>query len=328
MFLLKIYWPLGKKQPQKDKMSKEIAFIFIAIYVVEAAIIVIGNTFTIFVFWTQRFRLKRTCYLLINLAVCDLLVGITEPIILGVSKFQGMTSAGRRKKGNMKNLWSLLFTSTQVLSFSTSVFFLALISLERVYAVLWPLRHRVAKTSLYISSIILVWAGGLCLGGMSLMELYYPAVKRRNVVVATSISLFISLVIICASYFTIRTRLRSRKAASGLMVQRNQKFVEKSLRHSRTFFVVVTVSLVFWLPAFAVNITKEFCLCFPAPVIWFASALRLANSMANPFVYSLRMPLFKDALTKLSRRRERNFELRSVRKSIAANVNQGPSQML
>ena len=107
MFLLKIYRPLGKKQPQKDKMSKEVALIFIAIYVVEAAIIVIGNTFTIFVFWTQRFRLKRTCYLLINLAVCDLLVGITEPIILGVSKFQGMTAAGRRKKGNMKNLLSL-----------------------------------------------------------------------------------------------------------------------------------------------------------------------------------------------------------------------------
>ncbi|XP_022792358.1 somatostatin receptor type 4-like [Stylophora pistillata] len=296
-------------------MSKAVALVFTAIYAVQATIIIIGNTFTIFVFWTQRFRLKRFCYLLINLAVCDLLVGITEPIILGVSKFQGMTAAGRRKGGNIKNLWSLLFTSTQVLAFTTSVFFLAIISLERVYAVLWPLRHRVEKTSLYISSIILVWAGGLCLSRMSLMEMYHPDVERRSVVVATHISLFIALMITCASYFTICSRLRSKKTASGLMVQRNQ---QSSLRHSRTFFVVVAVSLVFWLPAFAVYIAKEFCLCFPAPVVWFASALRLANSMVNPFVYSLRMPIFKDALTKLWRRHQGKIELRSIRINITA----------
>ena len=43
----------------------------VIIYTLEAVLIVFGNAFTIFVFWTERFRLKRTYFLLINLAVAD-----------------------------------------------------------------------------------------------------------------------------------------------------------------------------------------------------------------------------------------------------------------
>ena len=35
------------------------------------------------------------------------------------------------------------------------------ISLERAYAVLWPLRHRVARTRTYIIGIAFAWIGGL-----------------------------------------------------------------------------------------------------------------------------------------------------------------------
>ena len=58
----------------------------VIIYTLEAVLIVFGNAFPIFVFWTERSRLKRTYFLLINLAVADLLVVITEFIIIGTSK--------------------------------------------------------------------------------------------------------------------------------------------------------------------------------------------------------------------------------------------------
>ena len=58
-----------------------ITLLFTAI--LESLIINVGNIFTIFVFWKHRHRLKRTSFLLINLAVADLLVGFTEPIALG-----------------------------------------------------------------------------------------------------------------------------------------------------------------------------------------------------------------------------------------------------
>ena len=54
----------------------------VIIYTLEAVLIVFGSAFTIFVFWTERSCLKRTYFLLINLTVADLLVGITEFIII------------------------------------------------------------------------------------------------------------------------------------------------------------------------------------------------------------------------------------------------------
>lgn len=46
------------------------------ISVCEAVFIIVGNSLTIYIFWGIRKQLKRTSYLLINLAFADLLVGI------------------------------------------------------------------------------------------------------------------------------------------------------------------------------------------------------------------------------------------------------------
>ena len=59
--------------------------------------IIVGNIFTIFVFWKNRNRLRRTFFLLINLAVTDLFVGFRELIasgpfdIAGILKKQALT---------------------------------------------------------------------------------------------------------------------------------------------------------------------------------------------------------------------------------------------
>ena len=72
-------------------MFLPVSITFVVIFVLEAIIIITGNTFTVFVFWTQRTHLKRTCVPLINLAVADMLVGIAEGILLGREKFPRMT---------------------------------------------------------------------------------------------------------------------------------------------------------------------------------------------------------------------------------------------
>lgn len=71
-----------------------------------------------------------------------------------------------------------LSTAFQVLGSSTSVFFLALISLERVFAVLYPLRHRVTSIRPYICSIVICWAAVFCMAGIFLLETYYREVGR------------------------------------------------------------------------------------------------------------------------------------------------------
>ena len=78
---------MNKKQKKQTKDMPTSTYItLVIIYTLEAVLIAFGNTFPIFVFWTERSPLKRTYFLLINLAVADLLVGITEFIIIGTAK--------------------------------------------------------------------------------------------------------------------------------------------------------------------------------------------------------------------------------------------------
>ena len=101
----------------------------VIIYTLEAVLIILGNTFRIFVFWTERSRLKRTYFLLVNLAVADLLVGITELIIIGTAKSHNVGEGYgflMRSRANPIAPFILLFSGT-------SVYFLALISMERAF---------------------------------------------------------------------------------------------------------------------------------------------------------------------------------------------------
>ena len=59
-----------------------------------------------------------------------------------------------------------------------------------------------------------------------------------------------------------------------------------------------------------VYIMRDFCLqCFSAPVLWFVNALHFANSIINKFVYTFRMPIFKDALKKFWCKPQQNLEV-------------------
>ena len=300
-------------------MASSTAITLIVIYALETILILIGNSFTIFVFWTQKLHHKRTFLLLINLAIADLLVGIAETIILSTGKASEMTHYVRKEDRTRNNNSSALqllppskrtinnpLSALHLLASSTSVYFLALIALERVYAILWPLRHRVANTRLYIYGIVIVWVVGLCMAGPSLLTLYSTKVDRRYVTVYIHLCLFVALLVICGSYIKIRNRLRS---TSGEIASHSNRSTEHNLRLSRTMFIVIAASLVFWLPAFFVYTVREFCKkCVSPPVHWLVNALHLANSMVNPFVYTFRMPMFKDALKKFRRKRRRYLE--------------------
>ena len=62
------------------------ALIFVIISAIETVLIIVGNSFAIFVFWTQTFPQRRTCLLLINLSAADLLVGVAESLVLATTE--------------------------------------------------------------------------------------------------------------------------------------------------------------------------------------------------------------------------------------------------
>ena len=273
-------------------MLYAVAIVFIVIFSLEAAAIIIGNVFTIFVFKTQsRLHLKRTYLLLINLAVADLLAGVGEVCVLVFHRIP------RTEIKSLSVWWAF-----QVFGLSVSLMFLALISLERVYAVFWPLRHRVTSARAYNLCIVIAWVIGLCLTGLCLLTVYHTNVDTVYAVVAADLLLSISLVIICASYLSIRSRLYATQP--DLHGGQGNSRRDQNMRLSKTFYIVVAMSLIFWLPAFLGYNINEFCeQCFSPTLLWFGNVLNLANSMVNTFVYSFRMRIFKDALKTCRKKR-------------------------
>ena len=122
----------------ETEMQSTLALVYSVIMTIETTVIIIGNFFAVFVFWGRIRFLKRAYFLLFNLAVTDLLVGLTE--LMNTA----LTTIPHGRIVETINIWaslSVLFSSVSLLS-------LLIISLERAFAIRWPFRHRVASSSI------------------------------------------------------------------------------------------------------------------------------------------------------------------------------------
>lgn len=260
-------------------MSSEGEIVFSVMYALESLIMTVGNAFTIYVFWTRRLSLKRTGFLLINLAVADLLVGVSTVVEI------------IQKSDHYEGVYSVF----QYVSSCASVFSLVAISLERVYAILWPLRHRTASTCAYIVSIALTWIGGLIVAMIFILT-RLEILPRVYDTVVSDITLVSALVIFVGSYMTIRNRMKHTAPA---LHTHNRNSMEQNAKLSRTLFLMIALSLLFWLPAIVLYTVHDICnRCVPELLLSISRALHLANSIINPVVYSYRMPMFKEAMEK------------------------------
>ena len=255
-----------------------------------SVVITAGNIFTIFVFWKHRSRLKRTSFLLINLTVADLLVGFTE--LMASAPFHLVkTSFNSARIKNISTIFQVTF------SFS-SVFFLTLISLERAYALIWPLRHRVSGTKGYIYSATFMWVAAISAGTLALLAAY-DILNFFHWIVAFGSVLGSCLVTICVSYLAIRARLNCTvPAIDGAHYRQNEQ--QKNAKLSRTLFLVIAASLIFWVPSIVVYCIHFRCSkCVPLLVSHICNLFRLANSLVNPIIYSFRIPMFRKTLKRV-----------------------------
>lgn len=266
-------------------MSK-IVIIFYVINGLQAMIILVGNAFTIYVFWYRRNNLKRTGLLLINLAVIDLLVG--------VATFTEIIPQILQKETIEPIHYNDPISIFQVLCSCSSVICLVAISLERAYAVLKPLRHRAASTQAYILSIAFVWVGGLAMALVYTLEMLQQLPTIYSTVIQ-DVALVSALSIVFAAYMAIHTRI---KITVPSLEAHNRPSAEQNVKLSRTLFIVIALSMALWLPSIVLYTIDDFCndRTFPEVLLFISRVLHLTNSIVNPVVYSYRMPMFKEAM--------------------------------
>lgn len=249
---------------------------------VECFLIIVGNAVAISVFWKQRSTLRRTRYLLINLSVADFMVGmcaIDNIVCFPIRNNQGC---------------EIIQKATLVdASFGmASLVFLVLISLERLYAVISPLRQRATKTSTYFYFILTGWISSAMLFLVIAPIFSHYAIHITEQPVILSILQISGLIIICVAYSMIL--VYSKREDPRL--QEHQRKQSKNL--AMTIFIVALFSLLTWLPHAVINILRYTRGEHEGEMYRAGQVFRMANSFVNPIVYCYRMPEFKNTLRK------------------------------
>ena len=273
--------------------SAAVFIVFCVVISIETLLICIGNTLTIYVFWKKRRTLQKASYLLINLAVADLFVGVLEIVLLGTQIQPYLFTYSGLKERSFSFHYSHVLSSIQIVFECSSVFSLAVISLERVYAVVWPLHRRTVSSRVYFSSIGFIWAAGIGAGAFYMLSAVgvlsptYTGVPINGTILS-------SLCVVCVSYMIIRARVRRTPLVFDHQRRRN---MERNIKLSKTFFIVIGLSLACWVPPTVTYTLDRMCEnCISRIVMLVTIVLHLANSVVNPVVYCYRMPMFKEEL--------------------------------
>ena len=121
---------------------------WLTVFVVELAVISIINGFTILTFARNRHLRKRTTYLIINLTIADFFVGtVSVPMHI----YYTMTLQPGSGFG-----WGKFIVKEYVFT-SCSLLNLALLSLERFHATLFPFRHCLMLEWVYFKAVVCIW---------------------------------------------------------------------------------------------------------------------------------------------------------------------------
>ena len=263
-----------------------------AVLSIECLAIVILNITTITVFVKQRQLQRKSTYLIIHLAIADLLVGA----ISGPMQVYAIIAECYGK------IWDITFSR---ISLAIRPFFpfaslvnLAFISLERVHATYRPFKHRLIKKWVYGLVIAFIYLSTICKGTIGIVT-DWPI----NVIWVYC-SYFILLVLVCLCYISIYIKVccshqHQLHGAAGL---RERKLTSTS-------FLVTSASLLTFLP---LTIWESMIFLHVMSIPNWSTYLQiggtiltlfLANSLINPILYAVRMPEFRVGISKLIYRR-------------------------
>ena len=284
--------------PWRGSLSRSEGIAFCMAFLVESLTILIMNVITVVVFTRTRALRKRKLYLMINLTVSDFLVGaVAAPIwvhYLGLDFKLWMTN---------HRTYHITESFGQLTTFA-SLINLMMVSLERMYATLWPLKHRVLGRRSYYVLIGLSWT-------LSIFPFLLNMADRHALIAVESfLAVWLSftccaLLVISISYVSIWIKIKFGQHPQRHVTTAQDRKLTVSL------FLVTAVSLVTWLPTKIIYIAYWFDLSSVnalsyntySRMHYFATLLFFANSLVNPIIYSFRMPHFRQAAVRLVCRR-------------------------
>ena len=266
-----------------DFPSKSKGIMWCSVFALEAVLILVGNLVTIVLFAVDKKLRKKSLILVINMAFCDAMVGaVSLPMDI---YFTGTTY----QLWTGKLQWSLYVYSliVQTVFLLASLISAVFISIERFYAISWPLKHRTLSMRTYRIVIFIAWILAILLSMLFLL----PPSNIRVVNSALSLFMLTLLFIVCGLNIGIWRRFHQ-----GSMASEQQNRVLQNKRLTKTLSFVSIVACLSLLPINIYFLISFFRVSMPFNASYVVTLLGYSNSFFNPFVYALRIPEFKQAL--------------------------------
>ncbi|XP_031571545.1 D(2) dopamine receptor-like [Actinia tenebrosa] len=294
-----------------------------AAYGTVAVMAVFGNSMVITAFARNAGLHTRTNFFVVGLATADLLIGMFA-VPLFISLFWHYTRNASIPEGLAK-----VFDAVDIFSSFASIFQLMLISLERCYAILYPVSHRNSSKLVYVLVLVSFW---LFSGILAMTQAFGKTNLglKKAFFTLMWICYVVSFLVICVAYMGI---WRKAKRRGGYGFQRKKRRQDREVMIAITVLIVIVVFIVTWLPFFTMNVLFFYDPAkgkgVPYEVVQFSKLLHYSNSAINPIIYSLKIPGFKKTFTSLLRResrsngRSRTFSL--TRRDSTRNSTRKPS---
>ena len=243
-------------------------------------------------------RLRRRCsnYLLVSLAIADLIVTIVcEPLVVGIV-------AKKTFFNDCAPTLELAYVVSSNFSCAASVAHLAAISIDRFLAVIFPLRHgRIMKSYGLKVMLIVVWGVATVFASLRV-----PFLKETAYMVVAMFIIGYFLIIGCYLSITISVFLLRRRKKQASRQGRTVRISVSSKverRFAFTLAIVIGVFTACWFPMIVVFFAagKSLVKMYGTAYMWIRT-LALLNSAMNFLIYSARIRDFKDAFAVICRK--------------------------
>ena len=249
--------------------------------------------------YKERRKLLRNAFncLVVNLAFADLVVGL---VVLTISTYvhllEAITTHPDLPVLPVGHVSYFICCTASTLS-------LTAMAIDRYIAVARPVIYRnkitprravIVSTCIWLVSILLPLAVYFRVGFIK-----YAFVFANTAIAATVIILFFS-------YITIYRKLRvqfqmSSQLQSGMNSESaNRRALEHERRIAKTFVLILAAYLICYTPSCVIIYILNFCRsCSCITIHWFRDLQYVFiwfNSSLNPFLYSLKIPSFREAV--------------------------------
>ena len=278
---------------------------------------VFGNLLVVIAIVKDPYKELKTIpnYLIMNLAVCDLIVGIPSEFLIGLLYILGDLNWSRY-------LSFIAYTSLYFSMVASSLTILTL-AFERYIMVEAPFQSTDFLIYSHLKlSIVYIWLLSACAAGLSLLNICNEREYRFIITNAIGFPTMIFMFLIYSRiFYVVRKFIRqdlndhSVSPRDGLLASDNS-LTESIRRREReiamSVFLFVGAFALCWVPCFVME-----------NVVYLAPEMReklgetddwvrcsgMLNSLLNPVIYALRYDKFRKAVRVIFRRRPNRFEM-------------------